>query len=188
MQVQFQKRELDEKDGRVIAWGRVVRTTARKVSNIDDELPLGDDAPFWHSWATDEERGRVGWGTGSRTWSWFPPALSDRMRAQRAGFLLEAGPLVTPDVADVISAAVSCDWRVAGITRATSIVGLPTRHDVRTVPNDANLVPSFSFRIAARAKPAIREYLVGKGLFFSTVYPDLGGLVEYLKGPFGLDP
>lgn len=177
---------LDEKDGRVIAWGRSVRISARKVSKENDDLPARDDAPFWHSWTTDEERGRVGWGTGSRTWSWFPPALSDRMRAQRAGFLLEAGPLVTPTVAEVLSAGVTRDWRVAEITRATSIVGLPSRHDVVTKPNSAHLVPIFSLRIAARAKPAIRKYLSGKGLSFSTVYPDRGGLVSYLRGPFGL--
>jgi len=178
----------DEKDGRMIAWGRTVRTTARKVSVPDDELSDRDAVPFWHTWTSDEERGRLGWGTGSRTWSWFPPALSDRMRAQRAGFLLEAGPLVTPTVAAVISDGLTQDWRVAEITRATSIVGIPSVHDARTKPNEAHLVPLFSFRIAASAKPAIREYLKSKGLFFSTVYPDHGGLVEYLKGPFGLDP
>src|SRR5690606_22336756 len=123
-----------------------------------------------------------------RTWSWFPPALSNRMRAQRAGFLLEAGPLVTPPVAEALSAGVAHDWRVAEITRATSIIGLPSRHDVRTTPNEANLVPLFSLRVAASAKPAIRGYLKSKGLFFSSVYPDRGGLVDYLKGPFGLDP
>jgi hypothetical protein len=79
--------EHDEEDGRVFAWGRTVRTKARTVSETNDALPAGEDAPFWHSWTTDDERGRVGWGTGSRTWSWFPPALSDRMRAQRAGVL-----------------------------------------------------------------------------------------------------
>jgi hypothetical protein len=180
--------KLDEKDGRVVAWGRSVRTTARKFSETNDALPVREDAPFWHSWTTDEERGRVGWGTGSRTWSWFPPALSDRMRAQRAGFLLEAGPLVTPTVAEVLSAGVTQDWRVAEITNATSIIGLPSRHDVRTTPNEANLVPLFSLRISASAKPAIRAYLESKGLIFSAVYPDRGGLVEYLRGPFGLDP
>ncbi|MGY4856327.1 FRG domain-containing protein [Cryobacterium sp. AP23] len=180
--------ELDEQDGRVIAWGQLARTSARKMSDANAELPVADEAPFWHSWTTDEERGRVDWGTGTRTWSWFPPALSDRMRAQRAGFLLEAGPLITPTVAEVISGGVSRDWRVSEIARATSIIGLPSQHDVRTAPNDANLVPLFSLRIAAHAKPEIRSYLRGKGLTYSTVYPDRGGLVEYLKGPFGLEP
>lgn len=176
----------ESSDGRVIAWGRVVRTTARKFSQADEDLPDQDITPFWHSWAGDEERGRVGWGTGTRTWSWFPAALSDRMRAQRGGFLLEAGPLVTPSVADVISGELTHDWRIAEITRATSIVGLPSRHDILTTPNGANLVPIFTLRIAAEAKRPIHKYLEGKGLLFPTVYPDRGGLVEYLRGPFGL--
>ena len=178
--------ERDAIDGRVIGWGRVARTSARKLADSDDDLPTDQEAPFWHVWQSEEERARVGWGTGSRTWSWFPPALSERMRAQRAGFLLEAGPLVTPSVAQVISAEMSQDWRVEEISRATSIIGLPSRHDVTTKPNDAHLVPLFSLRIAARAKAPIRDYLRGKGLDFSTVYPDRGGLVEFLKGPFGL--
>jgi len=180
--------EHDEKPGRIIAWGRNVRTSVRKVSAPDDDLAVSDDIPFWHSWGTDEERARVDWGTGSRTWSWFPPALSDRMRAQRAGFLIEAGPLITPTVAAVISDGLAQDWRVSEITRATSIVGVPSAHDVRTKPNAAHLVPVFSFRIAADAKPVIREYLKNKGLYFSSVYPDHGGLVQYLRGPFGLAP
>lgn len=179
--------ERDAMDGRVIAWGRVVRTSARKFSDLDEEFPSDGKSPFWHEWQSDADRARVGWGTGSRTWSWFPPALSDRMRSQRAGFLLEAGPLVTPSVADVISAGVSQDWRVEEINRATSIIGLPSRHDIATQPNDAHLVPLFSIRISANAKPMIREYLRRKGLTFSTVYPDRGGLVAYLNGPFGLE-
>lgn len=177
--------ELDEQDGRVIAWGRKVRTTTRKVSEDNYELSQRDSSLFWHSWVNDGQRVAFGWGTGSRTWPWFPPALSDRMRAQRSGFLLEAAPLVTPAVAGVISTAVSSDWRAEEITRATSIVGLPSRHDVLTKPNEANLVPLFSLRIAASGKARIREYLEGKGLSTWSVYPDREGLVEYLKGPFG---
>lgn len=108
------------------------------------------------------------------------------MRAQRAGFLIEDGPIVTPKVAAVLSGSVSQDWRISEITRAASILGLPSRHDVLSKPNDANLVPMFSIRIAAQAKPIVRGYLESKGLKFSTVYADLGGLVNYLNGPFGL--
>lgn len=178
--------ELDDRDGRILAWGRNVRLGAHRVSEPSDELNEEEVSPFWHSWTDDEERGRVDWGTGSRTWSWFPPALSDRMRAQRAGFLIEAGPIVTPKVATVISDSISQDWRTSEITRATSIIGLPSRHDVLSKPNDANLVPMFSLRVTAQAKPLVRGYLESKGLKFSTVYPDLGGLVNYLNGPFGL--
>ncbi|PPH55775.1 FRG domain-containing protein [Rathayibacter sp. AY1E1] len=176
----------DEVDGRLVAWGRLVRTSRTSMSVAPDELPSTDDVPFWHSWTTETERARVGWGTGTRTWDWFPPALSDRMRAQRAGFLLEAAPIVTAEVADVVSAAASQDWRAEEIAQSTSIVGIPSPHDIRTKRNAANLVPIFSARIAARAKPELREYLTNKGFTNSSVYPDLDGLVQYLRGPIAL--
>jgi hypothetical protein len=178
--------ESEEPDGRVIAWGRKAPTTTRKFSEDNDELSQRDSFLFWHSWVDNNQRAAVGWGTGSRTWPWFPPAISDRMRAQRSGFLLEAAPLYSQPVAEVISKAVSGDWRAEEITRATSIVGLPSRHDVLTEPNEANLVPLFSLRIAASAKSGIRQYLESKGLSTWSVYPDREGLVDYLKGPFGI--
>lgn len=174
----------DEVDGLVLGWGRVPRRRSG-VAESDASVPDGDGVPFWHAWTNSEQRHRVDWGTGTKTWTWFPPALSDRMRAQRAGFLLEAGPILTKDVESVFSNALSQGWRASEIARATSIVGLPSRHDVLTKPNGANLVPLFALRILASAKHEIREYLKLKGLTYSSVYPDLGGLVQHLRGPFG---
>ena len=176
--------ELDEVDGLVLGWGRAPRIGTDVVESAES-APNEDGVPFWHAWTNSEQRHRVDWGTGTRTWTWFPPALSDRMRAQRAGFLIEAGPILTDDVVDVFSEELSLDWRASEIARATSIVGLPSRHDVLTKPNGANLVPVFSFRILATAKREIRDYLAKKGLTYSAVYPDLGGLVQHLTGPFG---
>lgn len=176
--------ELDDVDGLVLGWGRAPRTKdgiARTAESVPDE----DGVPFWHAWTDSEQRHRVDWGTGTKTWTWFPPALNDRMRAQRAGFLLEAGPILTDDVVAVFSGSLSHDWRATEIARATSIVGLPARHDVLTKPNGANLVPLFAFRILASAKQSIRQYLERKGLGYSAVYPDLGGLVQHLRGPLG---
>lgn len=171
-------------DGLIVGWGRVPVLRAGISSVTDDRI---EDAPlpFWHSWISDEERQRVDWGTGTKTWTWFPPALNERMRAQRAGFLFEAGALLTDAVVDVFSQAMDLDWRMAEITRATSVVGLPSRHDVLTKPNEANLVPMFVLRIAANAKPTVREYLKGKGLMTSSVYPDMQGLVSFLKSSSG---
>lgn len=176
--------ELDEVDGLVLGWGRAPRKKAG-IAATAESVADEEGVPFWHAWTDSEQRHRVDWGTGTKTWTWFPPALSDRMRAQRAGFLLEAGPILTDDVVAVFSGALSQDWRASEIARATSIVGLPSRHDVLTKPNGANLVPLFAFRILASAKRDIREYLARKGLVYSVVYPDLGGLVQHLRGPFG---
>lgn len=175
----------DDADGLVLAWGRSPRV-GKRVAAAHEDLPTAiGETPFWHAWEDNEHRRPADWGTGTRTWTWFPPALSDRMRAQRAGFLLEAGPILTSDVVDVFTDALEKDWRASEIARATSIVGLPSRHDVLTKPNGANLVPVFPFRILAKAKDPIRTYLEGKGLHYSSVYPDLGGLVAHLRGPYG---
>jgi hypothetical protein len=175
----------DGQDGLILAWGRSPRV-GKRVAAPNEDLPAAlGNTPFWHAWEDNEHRRPADWGTGTRTWTWFPPALSDRMRAQRAGFLLEAGPILTTKVVSVFNEQLDQDWRASEIARATSIVGLPSRHDVLTKPNAANLVPIFALRILAEAKQPIRDYLEGKGLHYSSVYPDLGGLVQHLKGPYG---
>lgn len=102
------------------------------------------------------------------------------MRAQRAGFLLHGAPIVTDDIAEVFTDALELDWHPRELERATSVLALPTRHDVKAKPNRANIVPLFSFRILREAKAPIREYLARVGLIPSTIYPDLGGLVRHL--------
>ncbi|MDQ1082210.1 MULTISPECIES: FRG domain-containing protein [Microbacterium] len=175
---------LDGSDGLVLGWGRAPRTKTG-IAEPDQTLPQDTEVPFWHAWTNEEERRRVDWGTGTKTWTWFPPALNERMRAQRAGFVLEAGPILSTDVVAVFTGAMPTDWRASEIARATSVIGLPSRHDVKTKRNEANLVPLFTFRIASKAKPQIRDYLASKGLTSSTIYPDLDGLVRHLVGPFG---
>lgn len=174
----------DNADALVLAWGRAPRV-GEEVRASEDLTADTEDVPFWHGWVDDEQRSRLGWGTATQTWTWFPPALSERMRAQRAGFLLEAGPILTNAVTAVFNEHLPQPWRASEIARATSIVGLPSPHDVRTKSNRANLVPLFALRILAEAKEPIRRYLEGKGLRYSSVYPDLGGLVQHLNGPSG---
>jgi len=174
----------DAADALVLAWGRAPRV-GDEVAASDDVTADTADVPFWHGWDDDEKRSRLGWGTATQTWTWFPPALSERMRAQRAGFLLEAGPILTSAVTAVFNEHLPQSWRASEIARVTSIVGLPSPHDVRTTPNKANLVPLFTLRILADAKEPIRRYLEAKGLRYSAVYPDIGGLVQHLNGPAG---
>lgn len=173
--------EDDGHDGLVMAWGLVPRT-----KRWEEPKPIPDDGrrPFWHDWSA-EVRLKVDWGTGTRTRAWFPPATNERMRAQRAGFLIEAGPIISDAVANVFEEALGKDWRPSEISRATSVVGLPSRHDRVAQPNAANLVPLFTYRIAPDAKPAIREYLTRKGLLEQTIYPDVSGLVHHLQREFG---
>ncbi|MFB7891221.1 FRG domain-containing protein [Microbacterium sp. NPDC056044] len=173
--------EHDQQPARVVGWGRVPaprqRSAPAEPNDPRDEGPL----PFWHAWNEKQERVRVEWGTGTRTWSWFPNPFNDRMRAQRAGFLFDAGPIISDPILAIFSEAMGADWRVDEITRATSVIGVPSRHDVVAKANDANIVPLFSFRITAEAKPAIREYLAQKLMTEHSVYPDFAGLVAHLR-------
>lgn len=174
--------ELDERDARLLAWGR---DPAGDEVVEHPPLPDGGDVPFWHAWTDREQRIEVGWGTGSRTWSWFPAPLNERMRAQRGGFLFDAEPIMSGPVLDVFTTALGDDWRASEISAATTVLGLPSRPDVVVKPNAANIVPLFSFRIVAAAKPAIREYLATKGLTIDRIYPDQAGLVAHLRSQFG---
>lgn len=171
----------DQQPGRIVGWGRVSaprqRGTPAQPVDPPDEGPL----PFWHAWNEKQERVRVEWGTGTRTWSWFPNPLNERMRAQRGGFLFDAGPIISDPILEIFEAAMGEDWRVDEITRATSVIGVPTKHDVVAKANDANIVPLFSFRITPEAKPAIREYLSNKSMTEHSVYPDFAGLVAHLR-------
>lgn len=180
-----QDAERDERDARVMAWARdPVPADGADVSE-PPPIPDGGTTPFWHAWTDRAERIEVGWGTGSRTWSWFPASLNERMRAQRAGFMIESEPIISDPVLDVFAEALGSSWRREEIIAATSELGLPSRHDVIAKPNAANIVPLFTFRIRASAKPAIREYLANKGLTVDRIYPDQAGLVTHLRRRFG---
>lgn len=175
----------DEQDARVLAWGRDAPPAPGETVPEHPPLPDGGDVPFWHAWNERSQRVEVGWGTGSRTWSWFPAPLNERMRAQRGGFLFDAEPIMSDPVLEVFTDALGHDWRASEISAATTVLGLPSQPDVVAPANAANIVPLFSFRILAAAKPAIREYLAAKGLTIDRIYPDQAGLVSHLRRRFG---
>lgn len=176
--------EHDTEDGLIICWGRIPKLSGHRFGE-PVSLPVSEPvAPFWHAYKTIDDRRAVDWGTGTRTWAWLPRPLNDRMRAQRGGFLIEAGPILTAGVLGVFDDHMSQDWRASEIAAATSILGLPSRHDRVTRVNRAHLVPIFTLRIEATAKPLIRDYLSTKGLDFQTVYPDKTGLVAHLRNRF----
>lgn len=176
----------DDKDARILAFGTrpLVKDGRRHVVGqlhaIDPTAATQDLAPFWHAWQTEDERLDAEWGSGTRLWSWFPAAHNERMRAQRAGFLLNGMPEITDDVADVISESLGEPWRPREIAAATDLLALPSQHDKRTSPNSANIIAVFSFRIPAELKPKIRGYLNDIGYKPQDIYPDLAGLAAHL--------
>ncbi|MDR2256002.1 MAG: FRG domain-containing protein [Arthrobacter sp.] len=167
----------DDADARLLVWGGT--SADGEVEDADDLDYLG--TWFWHEWQTRDKRIEAGWGTGVKTWWWLPPTTNERLRAQRGGFLLEAEPIVSEEIAAVFAQRLGSTWTPAQIAAVTSVLGMPARHDEPVVPNEANLVPLFSLRLARELKPELRRYLGSKGLTDRYIYPDQAGLVRHLQ-------
>ena len=121
-------------DALLLAWGRtprVGRGFGNKDSGNDLDTPLG--LP-WHSW-TNRDRILLDWGTGTKTRAWIPPHTSERMRAQRAGFLFDAAPILTSEVVDIINKDRDSPWEGGEIANATSVIGVPSISRRKTVEN-----------------------------------------------------
>lgn len=171
----------DDEDGRLIAWGRSPAPRRNRPAIPQGFLlPPGNEA-FWHSWADPGVRRENEWGTGRSVPAWQPPALNRRMRAQRAAFLFDSEPLIDKDVLTMFEESLGESWRAKEIAQSTRVLGIPSRHDLKAKPNPNEIVPMFSIRIAARAKPEILDYLDTKGLSENTIYPDKAGFVAYLR-------
>ncbi|MCT2224093.1 FRG domain-containing protein [Microbacterium paraoxydans] len=174
--------KLESKAARVVVW-------ALKKSTPD--FPTENATPFWHEWDSEDLRRKLDWGTGTSMWPWFPPAAgNDRMRAQRAGFLIGASSIVTTPVADLYSEYFGEQWNTTEIANATSFLGVPVPYDRRpsqhaAIPKDLRrFVPFVTIHIPPSFKPTLRYYLEETaGLSTATIYPDLMGLVKDLKSP-----
>ncbi|WP_431072727.1 FRG domain-containing protein [Microbacterium phyllosphaerae] len=175
-------KSLESKAARVIVWA---------LDQNDRDLPTDSPDLFWHEWTTESLRREFDWGTGTSMWPWFPPAAgNERMRAQRAGFLLGASSIVTKPVADLYSEYFDEDWNTTEIANATSFLGVPVPHDRR--PGDApdipldlrSYVPFVTIHIPARVKRKLRIHLEETaGLNAAAIYPDLAGLIRELRTP-----
>lgn len=173
-------RELEKKAARVIVWA---------LDDNDPELPTEDDTPFWHEWNTESLRRQFDWGTGTSMWPWFPPAAgNERMRAQRAGFLIGASSIVTTPVAELYSEYFGENWNTTEIAAATSFLGVPVPFDRdpgdnHDVPRDLRgYVPFVTIHIPANFKRRLRAHLTSTaGLTAANIYPDLAGLVRDLR-------
>lgn len=177
---QHQEPTVDRGPARVIVWA---------LDTSDPDLPT--DAPdlFWHKWDSDSFRRQVDWGTGTSMWPWFPPAAgNERMRAQRAGFLIGASSIVTSPVAELYSEYFGQSWNTTEIARATSFLGVPVPYDRRpedneTIPRDLrSYVPFVTIHIPGKLKPKLRAHLQETaGLDAAMIYPDFAGLTRELR-------
>lgn len=171
---------IERAPARVIVWA---------LDATDPDLPTEAPDLFWHYWETDSLRRQFDWGTGTTMWPWFPPAAgNERMRAQRAGFLIGASSIVTNPVADLYSEYFGKRWNTTEITRATSFLGVPVPYDRRPTENDGiprdlrSYVPFVTIHIPARLKSALRAHLQETaGLDAAMIYPDFAGLTRELR-------
>lgn len=171
---------LESKPGRVIVWA---------IDGRDPDLPTEDANLFWHEWSTESLRRKFDWGTGTSMWPWFPPAAgNERMRAQRAGFLIGASSIVTTPVAELYSTYFGEHWNTTEIADATSFLGVPVPFnqapsDADEIPEDLRgYVPFVTIHIPANFKRRLRAHLeTTAGLTAAAIYPDLAGLVRDLR-------
>lgn len=179
--------EFDHQDGLIVGWGQRLRIKRGQVSDkpsreFDD---LSERLP-WSEWTTEQRYDR-GWGTGAHPYVWFPTRTNNRMKVQRAGFMLDAGPLLSHKTVDTINKRLSASteiehrWELSELERTTSVFGIPSPIRRATTPNTAALVPIFTILIKAEAKHDIRNFLQTRGLESRSMYPDLDGLVQALR-------
>jgi hypothetical protein len=173
--------EHEDSDGRILAWARSAAPKRNKPVSPPTVLPATGGDAFWQLWADEDTRQLKQWGTGTDVPSWQPVALNERMRAQRAAFLFDAEPIIGRQLLEMFNEKLEGEWRAGEIAEATRIVGFPSLHHKRAQQNRLDIVPMFSLRIAASAKPEIRSYLENKGLVEEAIYPDRAGLISFLR-------
>ncbi|MBC9958380.1 FRG domain-containing protein [Yimella sp. cx-51] len=162
-----------DKDGRMF----VFDVTGRQV--VLDNRWGGRDLP----WASPIP----GWSS-ELPYVWRPPSYNARIPAQNSGFLVGGVPQVfagrnaryRKGPGDGTSAGT---WSIDDVRQSTSVT-LTMNVSNRALRQTSK--PTFTLRIAAEAKPEIREQLEKRyGFNSASIYPDLYGLAQY--GANGID-
>jgi hypothetical protein len=115
-----------------------------------------------------------------------PPAYDPRILAQNAAFLLDGVPITSAKTASYFRSSDSGEpavyWNRADLLAASSVYAKTLKPTLKPRYNAPNLAPTFTFRIAANAKPEIRRFLEERfGYTRSYVYPDVTALAGHLN-------
>jgi hypothetical protein len=149
-----------------------------------DELG-GSRDPFWHLLEDTPSRQQLDWGTGARRRIWVPPAYDPRISAQNAAFILDGVPITSNKTSAYFKSSTSGPstyWRRSDLLASASIYARMLSPRRKPGYNAPNFAPTFSFRIKARAKNEIREFMESRfGYRKSYIYPDVAALAEHLK-------
>lgn len=149
-------------------------------SRIQLNTRWNGNTPRWHapqpSYRPDD------WGTGLGRRVWQPPALHGRIPAQSAVFLLDGVPDYGPEHSlSRIQPDEPQTWPAHALREFASIPVRFSRIRPQSRPMSKGLV--FTYRITAAGKRQIRHQLEDRfGYRFATIYADIEGLAEYLRG------
>lgn len=180
--------ELNEKDGMIFAWGTKAREADGFVEVAPAEFTDPHGRPVWLSYNSPALAAAADWGTGHKVWQYTPNRLNDRIRAQHGTFILDTTLNLYGAGVARIGVELQGIWNPADVAAATSIPGLPLRHDQPTPDDSAGLVPIFTIRVPAELKPEIQSFLGRQHIATHRIYPDMQGLASQLAGPYGPNP
>lgn len=178
--------ETEGKDARLFAIATQPVTKEGKPQPPQSSLQLDEVGglrdPFWHALHSPVDRQLWDWGTGARRRIWVPPAYDPRISAQNAAFVLDGVPITSERTASYFTIERNVYWRRADLLASASIYAKMLSPSRTPRYNARNFAPTFSFRIAAEAKPTIRDYMESRfGYGASYIYPDMAGLAAQLK-------
>ena len=185
--VEEENPDTDASDGRLIAFATtpVLNDAASASTQVELDDEWGDRTAPWHHWSDTTARQSVDWGTGARRRVWVPPAYDPRISAQNAAFLLDGIPMTTGKTQSYFKNSgaehPTTHWTRADILAAGSVYVKTFDPKRKPKPNKHNFAPTFTFRISAKAKSEIREFLASRfGYTRSYIYPDIPALADYI--------
>lgn len=156
----------DHADGRVFAFDVSNREIGLRTKWSDYEIPWKNDA-VGTPWCFELPL------------FWRPPAYNERIPAQHSGFLLAGVPKYRGGANAQYRKAPGTSgefWRIDDVRHATCV---PTRLVGRERNAQERSEPTFTLRIAARAKEEIRDRLEKHyGINPATMYPDAFGMAK----------
>lgn len=175
-------------DGRVFVLATQPASLQTNSIVENSRIELSDQwagrVPMWHV-LKPEERSQADWGTGRIRRVWFPPDYVDRISAQNAGFLMDGVPIWTRETASSFrktSSPSQTYWNRNEIIRSGSIYAKYYDIGKNITQSKRNWAPTFSLRIPAESKAAIRETLDSAyGINFAALFPDKFALAKFLS-------
>lgn len=161
------------KDGRIFLFDVSNRELTLDITRDSQDLPWFETSKIssdrWHR---------------QLPFVWRPPSYIERIAAQNAAFLIGGIPNVTKGQNNWYrkspgNGAKMGTWKIDEVRQATSV---PLRMNSLQSKTSGRSTPTFTLRIAAKAKEEIRMVLDKQyGINASTLFPEMYGLAQYMQ-------